>query len=228
MKKPILILISILALLWVNLGSYAHADLINRGPFDGQFSEDFESYPNYFEGGRTETLAVAGGAGLFSSDPPNSYMQLWIIEPGVADWSLGDYGAASTHGGAKALGFYNLNDPINVVLELAAPANDLGFYFVTTDFADVSTMTVALFDEQGNQLGNDQILDSLGNEYLWAGWSSATGISSVRFTGNAAPVIDDLQISSIPEPTCSVLTLAGLLSCSLFRTRREYRRCHLN
>ena len=196
--------------------SSATADIIPIDPFDGQFSEDFESYLNYNESGKLDTLSIAGGAAEFSSNPLNSN-QLYVIDPnGGAGWGLGGYGTAGTRG-EQALGFFKGGTFIDVTLSLADPASELGFYFVTAD-SQGTTMTASFFDIDGNQLGSDQILDSLGNVYVWAGWSSATGIASVRFTGNVAPVLDDVQFNSIPGPA-SALVLSGMLMLGVGRRR---------
>lgn len=203
---------------YLGAGSMAAADIIPIGPFAGEFSDDFESYQNYLEAGSFDTLAIAGGAGEFSSDPANSF-QLYVIEPNAgATWGLADYGDATTIG-EKSFGLFNGGGLVDVRLSLATPASEFGFWFVTASDAGLSTMTVSMFDAGGTQLGSDQILDSFGNAYIWAGWSSATGIASVRFTGNVAPILDDVQITSIPAPA-SVLVLAGMLTLGRGRRRR--------
>ncbi len=191
----------------ITLFSTAQADIIPIGEFSGVFSEDFESFPI---GGNLDTLVVAGGEGTFSSDPVGSN-QLYIIEPAAgAGWNLGGYGEAGTID-EKSLGlFISTNDPVDVTLTLDTPAAALGFFFATSfDVADDGDMIVQFFDLGGSQLGVDQILDSGGSDYVWAGWSSATGIASVRFSHSLAPLLDNLQINPIPVPA-SFLLLAGL------------------
>ncbi len=202
----------------VTLFSTAQADIIPIGEFSGVFSEDFESFPNFVDGGNLDTLVVAGGEGTFSSDPVGSN-QLWIIEPAAgATWELGDYGAGGTID-EKALGLFIEFNPADVTLTLDTPAAALGFFFATTfnEFDD-GDMIVQFFDLGGSQLGVDQILDSGGSDYVWAGWSSVTGIASVRFSHNFAPLLDNLQINPIPAPA-SFLLLAGLGATGCRRRR---------
>lgn len=193
----------------LGLASVATADIVPIGDFAGDVSEDFESFPDYNNGGNTDTLGILGGGGMLSSEPVNSG-QLWVTSPS-ATWHLGNYGTAGNIG-QRSMGFYFFNNPVDVTLTLTTPAAELGFYFVTADTQDGSTMTVRAFDTNGVQLGADQTLDSLGVDYLWAGWSSATGIASLTFSGNVAPVIDEVQYNAVPVPgSIAVLLGAGVM-----------------
>ncbi len=204
----------------IGLASVATADIIPIGTFAGVVSEGFESFPDYNNGGITDTLEILGGGGLLASFPPTSD-QLRVISP-TAVWSLGMYGPAIPID-EQAMGFFFVGRPVSVTLTLATPAARLGFYFATTNDGN-SDMTVRAFDSNGVQLGADQTLDSLGNAMVWAGWSSATGIASLSFTGNVAPVIDEVQYDIIPAPGSALVLLgAGVLGLRRRHGRSGYR-----
>ncbi len=198
----------------IGLASVATADIIPIGEFTGLSSEDFEAFPDYNNGGNTDTLAILGGGGLLTSDPANSF-QLWVTSPDAA-WGLGGYGSAGNIG-QRSMGFFNSSTPIEVTLTLALKATRFGFYYVTADDRG-SSMTIRAFDTNGVQLGADQTLDSFGSTFVWAGWSSATGIASITFTGNIAPVIDDVQYDFVPAPGSAAVVL-GLGVLGLRRRR---------
>jgi hypothetical protein len=200
------------AILFVAGNSVSEAAISVVAPFAGQFSEGFESFPNY-NSGVVDSLDIASGNALFESDPVGS-SQLWIYEPSAgATWGLGDYGPATPHNGVKGLGLYdNGIAGVNVTLTFDQLVSRFGFYYATDDnVSGVSTMTVQLFDVSGVQQGANQVLDSLSSNHVWAGWSSDTPIKSARFTTNIAPVLDDVQFDVVPEPSTALL-LIGLIA----------------
>lgn len=187
----------------------ATAQLTDIAPFTGGITDDFESYDDYVIAGNFDTLAVSGGAATFGSNPTGSG-QLWIIDPaGGATWGLADYGTAGTNSGRQALGFYNSGTLVDVYLDFTDPVIEVGFWYVTASVSGDSDMDVEFFDAVGDPIDTGRSLDSGGSTYLWAGWSSTVPIHSMRFSGNVAPVVDDLQ-ANVPEPTTLLSLLAGV------------------
>ena len=131
----------------------ARADIESIGEFSGQFSEGFESFPNYLNGGRYSMITVGGGELESIPLPPE---QLRIFEPDAgATWGLGDYGFAVPNSGEKGLGVQmdDLSDP-TIAFNLETPARQFGFYYATAFVAGTfpPELRVSLFDDQGNQL----------------------------------------------------------------------------
>lgn len=199
------------------------AQLTSTGPFTGQYSEGFESFNNYLNGGIFDTLSVFGGQGQLSSNPAGTN-QLYVISPSNgASWGLGSNGTLNNVAdGVNALGleYNNPNgglNPVDVTLTFAHGVSSFGGYFATD--SNTGQFNLSFFDTHGNLIQTVDIYQATNTMY-WQGWNSSTTIGSIEFTGNWAPAMDGLQINAVPEPASfAALALGGLALLKRRKTR---------
>jgi hypothetical protein len=202
--------LSFAALAYCSTSAFAFSQ---TGPFTGTYSDNFESYPDYDNGGIYSNMSVMGGFADFSA--PDD--EMLVINPSQgAGWGLGNNGFAMANSGNQALGLFN-NDTAPITLTFSSAVTSFGGYWETCS-ANYGDLNASFYNAADQLIGTDSWVQS-GNAYQWRGWTDAGGISSVVFTGNAAPVVDDIQALATPEPA-SFLPL-GLGAAVVLRRRSK-------
>ncbi len=199
------------------LASVSFAQISSTSQFSGTLSDNFESYPDYVTSGSVITLGVMGGGATFSSTGHN----LWVYDTGTAPWGLGTHGAGLTTSGTQALGINNEGSPIVADLVFVNEVSRFGGSMATSSNGNNGIMNVSFFDVNNVQIGNAQSVGHGSNALNWYGWESTVGIKRIRFVGNSAPVMDDIQANSgvVPEPAS--IAVLGLGALALIRRRRS-------
>ncbi len=199
------------------LASVSFAQISSTSQFSGTLSDNFESYPDYATSGSVITLGVMGGGATFSSTGHN----LWVYDTGTAPWGLGTHGAGLTTSGTQALGINNEGSPIVADLVFVNEVSRFGGSMATSSNGNNGIMNVSFFDVNNVQIGNAQSVGHGSNAMNWYGWESTVGIKRIRFVGNSAPVMDDIQANSgvVPEPAS--IAVLGLGALALIRRRRS-------
>jgi hypothetical protein len=176
-------------------------------PFTGTYSETWESFANYGQGGfhsLPNPTTIMGGFAEISNNA------MLIYEPGVAGFGLAN-SPAQVSDGAKGMGI-NLGGSSTTIL-FDFPMESFGAYWgAANGFGFTGDVSLAFSDGSTASFN----FTSLSGALEWHGWSSALGISSVSYTGDFV-VIDGLQANalvSVPELSSSLgllgLALAGL------------------
>jgi hypothetical protein len=198
--------------------SASFAQINSVGEFSGAMNEGFESFNNYTVGGPADTLDVMGGSAEFRSAPQNSN-QLYVYEPGLAQWGLGDNGLAEVHTGAKGLGHQDPAGFANVTLLFDGTVMRFGGWFGSCSLNGSNLLNVTFFDAANVQIGAVQNVSTFGSALVWFGWDSTVAVKSISFTGNLAPAMDDLQADAVPEPATFVALGLGVATLALRRKK---------
>jgi hypothetical protein len=211
------IVVSVFAALALASSPAVRADLIPIGPFTGELSEGWESFPTSQGEGDflpNPTVIMGGAATIW-----NPFMV--VYEPGVWDFTLSGSGYAQTADGAKGMGIDRPQQTTSI--SFAEPVVRFGAYWAATTGpinGDPANISVSFFDEADTPIGSDIFTYSRPHDGLleWHGWFSSISVAKVTYTEDRV-VTDALQASLIPEPsTCCVALLLLLL---LGRARRR-------
>ena len=208
MTKTILVCLAVCA------APLSFAQLNPIGEFAGSFNEGFEGFANY-NSGLVDTMDIMGGSATLSSNPVNSN-QLFVYEPGVANWGFGSNGTAQAHSGAKALGLYNNFEAVNVTLTFDVEMLMFGGWF-GTDSNNGNVLDITFRDAVGAQIGSVQSISTNDGTLVWLGVESTIGIKSIDFGTNFAPGMDDLQANAVPEPASVIAIGIGVALLALRR-----------
>ncbi|MBU0717193.1 MAG: hypothetical protein KJ749_03010 [Planctomycetes bacterium] len=190
----------------------AQSDLIAIGPFTGDLTEDWESFPTTPPEGPylpNPTSIMEGAASL--SNP-----FLAIYEPGVRDFGLGSSGNATISDGTKGLGIEKLME--TAVISFEEPVLRFGAYWgAWTNIqvgGDPALVTISFFDEV-DALVATEVFEYSRSEYEdgvleWHGWSSTIPIHKITCAEDKL-VMDGLQADPVPEPAAASLLILGAL-----------------
>jgi hypothetical protein len=204
MKKILILVIASV------FGVSVYAQINPIGEFVGDYSEGYEGFPNYNNGGFYQSLNIMGGNATINS---GSSWQA-IYEPGAAEFGLGDKGLATVNSGAKAWG-----EDYSGVFEIkfASPMVAFGAYWNYAYYSGATdAVTLAFYDSSNTFIGNTQFTDPMDNKMRWHGWSSNTPFSRIEIRGDYI-VMDDSQ-ALVPEPATILAVGAGL---AFFIRRRK-------
>ena len=186
------------------------------GPFAGDFSESFESFPaGPIPGTSTELsgpASILSGQGILTGVHTIAFNPTYVWNS-TGGFSLGTNGTAVPFDGLQGLALNSVSTfHPTVRFEFPTPVTDFGGYWV---HAKTSTqggpVDLTFYDATDTVIGTDDFTytSSLGGVSEWYGWNSTTPIGAVEFTGFFAGV-DGVQIK-VPEPsTCIFLTAAAL------------------
>jgi hypothetical protein len=168
---------------------------VEIGPFTGDVTEGFESYP---PGGHPGPYAVYDGQAMM--DDPLSHTVVIAFNWTGPGGYLEPY-AGSLMGGTPAA---------QTVLEFAQPLYQFGGYFSTN--SGVADGTVSFFDEGGDLIEAVELkVDNL--VWAWQGWSSDVPIWGIEIASNFPPggliQQDDMQVTWVPEPSALTLLVVG-------------------
>lgn len=186
----------------------AQADLVPIGPFTGELTEDWESFP--LPSGEEDYLPdpsdIMGGGATIS----NPFM--WVYTP-TTGFSLGSSGWASVADGEKAMGLGGASQ--TAVITFAEPVLRFGAYwgaFTGSGLGDPAEIGIDFLNEE------DELIESTMVEYSrseyddglleWHGWVSTVPIQKIIYSEDGV-AIDGLQASFIPEPSSLVLLVLG-------------------
>ncbi len=182
----------------------AGASIMSVGPFSGDYSEGFESQPQYqflshydVFGGAGDVYAIGGGQGLHVTTGWGFY---YTIFPHGGDWFMGGAG-------------------VNAKWVFDVPAKQFGGYFGTN--ANTPDAMAYFYDENGNLMGSSSVSAPLG-AWSWNGWmTDGAGIKTVEILANNTfggfIMHDDMEYMMIPAP--GALTLLALGGLALRRRR---------
>ncbi|MBS1718227.1 MAG: PEP-CTERM sorting domain-containing protein [Armatimonadetes bacterium] len=189
----------------------------NVGVFSGSLNDNFESYPDYNNGGTYTSMAVMGGAATFTGNPDGS-PGMWVVNVNTTFWGLGGNGSGGANSGVQSLGFYDGGIGPTITLTFANAVTDFGGYWQTCD-SNYGNVNVSFYDAGNNLIGTDSWVQA-GNAFQWRGWSDAGGIKTMVLTGNSAPIVDDITANgAVPEPAS--MAALGLGIATLIRRRAK-------
>jgi hypothetical protein len=197
------------------------------GPFNGDLTEGFESFPGPFQ---SAPFSIMGGSTTLSVSP-NNHPFIYHVDPGglfTFPCQLGSSTAnafqssAQPASGSQGLGIFNSSGGTIVSITFGQPCNDFGGNFGTYTFAGPEQCSVIFFDGSNQQIGLAQSFSydhsSSGDGVLdWHGWSSTVPFLSVQiFLGSnlsAFAALDDLQanLATVPEPESSAILVGCIL-----------------
>lgn len=199
------------------LASVSFAQISSTSQFSGTLSDNFESYPDYATSSSVITLGVMGGGATFSSTGHN----LWVYDTGSAPWGLGTHGAGLTTSGTQGLGINNEGSEIVADLVFVNEVSRFGGFMATSSSGNNGIMNVSFFDVNNVQIGTAQSVGHGSNAMNWYGWESTVGIKRIRFNGNSAPIMDDIQAGAAVVPEPAAFAVLGLGALALIRRRRS-------
>jgi hypothetical protein len=173
------------------LAAAASAQITTIGPFVGDHSESFETQPTSPPFVQCITNRVFNGTADLCD--PNGGTSMHIT---------GSWGFMCTifpHSGSRLFG--STGSP--ALFTFDADVNQFGGYFGTNSWAAGNpsnhTVTVEFFDRPGNMIGSVLANVTADCQYNWNGWSSTTGIASIRITnsafGGGFVNLDSLEVS---------------------------------
>jgi len=188
----------------------AFGQINSIGEFVGTYSEGFEGFPNYNNGGFYQTLNIMNNNATIWS---GNLLQA-IYQPGAAEFGLGEKGLATVKSGIKGWG---QDFSGSVEIKFATPMIQFGGYWnyaYVAGFSDV--VTLSFYDSSSNFIGSTQFTDPKDNLMRWHGWSSDVPFSLIKISGDYV-VLDDSQ-ALVPEPATFLALGAGL---AFFLRRRK-------
>jgi hypothetical protein len=218
MRSSILIGISgvVFAALVLAASAPARADLVPIGPFSGQLSESWETFP--LPHGEADYLAsptaIMNGAAAIA----NPYMR--IYKPGVSEFSLASSGYAQTADGEQGMGVGPTAQTTTITF--VNPITSFGAYWgahTGVEYGGAANISLNFFDETGNSIGSEgfTFIRPLHDGVLeWHGWFSSVPIGSLTYTEDGVAV-DSLQANPTPEPCTTLLLLGGAAALLLRR-----------
>ena len=202
-----------LAILCVAAHGGTQAQITTIGPFQGIWTEDWESFPTYgVAGPLPNPTAIMGGLAWVAN------RSLVVYQPfPPSRFGLGDDIDAEVHDGTKGMGMDTsyYARPDTATITFLQPVYDFGAYWGS--YLGRPTVAVEFLGTDGSVVGTTSFTYSLRGPLEWFGWHSDAPFKSLRYTGKAV-VIDSLQ--AIPEPSAwALLVLAGGMSCLLGRRK---------
>jgi hypothetical protein len=198
---------SILAAMGVGaLAMTAIADVKPIGQFQGDLSEDFNSFP--FGTGGFQSLEVFQKTVVLSNLSASGSIKIEL---------------SSSLGG-------NLVTPISGVMggqlgvaqwEFSTPVQRFGGMWENNSGQDDAT--AEFYDANGVLLGTHIAKStSAGQQWIWNGWESDVPIKRILVTGNGLIQgflwYENMQLSYVPEPGGSIFVLAGMIALLRRRT----------
>jgi hypothetical protein len=180
----------------------AQGAIVGIGPFVGDISESWESFPNYGASGyppatylSNPTSIMAGRATIHSP-----YMLVYDANPPY-DFGLGEYSAAGVSDGVRGMGL-NRADAVTTI-NFASGVSSFGAYWagIYTVSGLRPDITINFYDQSSELIGSVSFVNTLANGDLqWFGWKSDIPIYSVQYSGDYS-VIDGLQAKTLAGRT---------------------------
>lgn len=210
-----------LMLLSVMIQASARAGIIEVGPFVGDLTETWESFPTTIEGEPylLDPSPIMGGAATIS----NEFM--FVYEPGVSDVSLGTSGVAQVSDGIK--GMCSREAGVTTTIMFNDPIAAFGAYWAAvtetgTQIGDPANILVRFYSETNTLLGTRIINYSRPADGVleWHGWISDEPVKYITYFEDGVAV-DGLQAILVPEPTTSMVFLVIAFWVKTHRTRRQ-------
>jgi hypothetical protein len=191
----------------------AVAQIISIGPFEGQFSETWESFPVSPPDPGTylpDPTAIMGGFGTIS----NPRMKVFSA-PGLP--GLGTSGPAHPSDGLVAMNVESLDT--TVTLLFSQPVTQFGAYWGAITSAedprigDPANFHLRFYDSSDALIAAETFTytrSQFGDGILeWHGWMSNVPIKRVTYEEDG-PVIDGLE-ALVPEPCAAIPIVLGIL-----------------
>jgi hypothetical protein len=200
----------------------ARGALVSVGPFSGQLSETWESFPashgepvQYLA---NPTVIMSGAAAI-------SHPQMVVFDAS-APVSLGSSGPAQPSDGVHAMTLSGLAQTASI--SFPNPIVRFGAYWgaVTApfdpDIGDPAVVNVRFYDS-GHALVDNATFTYSRTGYAdglleWQGWAFSAPISWIEYTEDG-PVIDGLQADPVPEP--STLALLAVATTIFLKSRNK-------
>lgn len=197
------------------------------GPFVGELTEDWESFPNPPTEGPlilpSPTAIMGGGATVAAP-----FMQVYEYNPDFKPgtfyhfFALGTSGTARVADGNQGMGFNARPGTATLVFDV--PVIRFGSFWGAytssnpTFGTDPAIIEMSFFDDLGNLIGSTSFpyTRSVAQGYTadgvleWRGWRFDVPVQSITYTGNFV-VVDGMQADLIPEPHALALLLFGLV-----------------
>ncbi len=224
MSRP-LICLAIMAVL--NLTLQAHAGIISKGVFTGQYSETWESFDNFTVGPDAinylaSTTAILGGIAEIVNPTMVIYEATDPAGFGLVD--SGDFAQVSD--GIKGMGVNNspFFPDVNTLTRINFSTPIYAFEGETGYWApNPAPIEVRFFDLANNLLGIETFFYSRNQQFdgvlEWHGWQSTEAIGAIEYIGSYV-VNDGLQVSTVPEPS-SLCIVCTLIASGLFLRKRR-------
>lgn len=189
---------SAVAFLSLCAAATAQAQLTPIGPFQGEFSENFNRFST---NQAVQVLDVFTSRGVIRNLSPGGSVKVELssslggdlVQP-RSGWMMGQLGIARW--------------------QFNAPARRFGGYFENNSGADDATLH--FYDASLSLIGSVVAdIPAAGGEWVWNGWESSVPFTRIEVVGNG--VIngfiwyEDMQLSRVPEPSTLALLCAGML-----------------
>lgn len=191
------------------------AQLTNIGPFSGAYSEGFEGFPNYANGGFYTSMTIMGGEAVLDTRQNGQFA---VYDPNVAGFGLGSKGQATVNSGSQANG-QDYGPNLSWEISFDQPVMQFGGYWnYAYQQGWDDSFDLFFYDAGFNLIGTRTVSDPQVNSMIWHGWSSTVAIKQIVIDGDYV-VMDDLQADLVPEP--ATLAAIGLGLAALARRRRS-------
>jgi hypothetical protein len=209
----------LLVLVFCGLPAIAAADLVDVGPFTGDQSENFSSFPGGTGG--FLTLDIFGGNVTVNNLTPGGAVKIEFSSTLI---SGGNMDTVIPRSAPVMMGQLGVMEWV-----FDTPVSMFGGYFENNSFVD--NVTFEFYDANNNLIGTRLgITLAASGVWTWNGWQSDVPIHRIVSFGHNATLLngfiwyDDMEIrfATVPEPATPAI--AGLLASFGAIVRRRSRR----